>query len=185
MALVEALDSDLDWKRSHTRLLVRAREWEAKGLDKSFLLRGKDLRDAEEWQSQAGKKEPKPTALQSEYILAGRRAETRRQRLTSGALATGLLLTLVLFIVALIQRNAARREAAIAVSRQFAAESQQALNTDLGVALQRAVQSGHQWQTEEAQVTLEMVLQGRLVIHNDGPVCVPQNLPYGFWAIPC
>jgi TIR domain-containing protein len=42
-ALIKALDEDLDWKRAHGRLLVRAKDWEGKNREKSFLLRGKDL----------------------------------------------------------------------------------------------------------------------------------------------
>ena len=33
-----------DWVRAHTRLLVRASEWDQKGRDDSFLLRGSDLK---------------------------------------------------------------------------------------------------------------------------------------------
>jgi hypothetical protein len=47
--LVEALDTDLTWKRSHTRFLLRARDWETHSRDASFLLRGKELEQAEQW----------------------------------------------------------------------------------------------------------------------------------------
>jgi hypothetical protein len=43
-ALISALDTDLDWVRAHTRLLTRAIEWEKKGKNNSFVLRGDDLR---------------------------------------------------------------------------------------------------------------------------------------------
>jgi hypothetical protein len=49
----DALYTDLDWKRTHTRLLVRAREWESKNRDDSFLLRGMDLQDALRWLAHA------------------------------------------------------------------------------------------------------------------------------------
>lgn len=45
--LARALDTDLDWVRDHTRLLVRAREWEAARHDRSLLVRGRDLERAE------------------------------------------------------------------------------------------------------------------------------------------
>jgi hypothetical protein len=45
--LVDALDTDLERARFHTRLLVRAGEWAERARDKSGLLRGTDLRDAE------------------------------------------------------------------------------------------------------------------------------------------
>lgn len=113
-SLIVALDTDLDWKKTHTRLLVRAKEWERKGKDRSFLLRGEDLHEAEKWQAEAGTKEPKATALHSHYILASRQAETRRQRFTLGSVAVALLVTVVLAIAALLQRNTARQQAAIA-----------------------------------------------------------------------
>jgi hypothetical protein len=64
---------DLEWIRAHTRLLTRAIEWNSKGRNDSFLLRGDDLHDAERWLTQAGTdKERQPTALQTEYIIANR-----------------------------------------------------------------------------------------------------------------
>src|SRR5438067_2792676 len=101
-SLLEALDTDLDWKKAHTRLLVRAKEWERKGHSQSLLLRGDDLHDAEQWQAQAGTKEPRPTPVQSQYILASRQAETHRQRLTLGWSASALVVTGALAIVALL-----------------------------------------------------------------------------------
>ncbi len=51
--LIEELDTDLEWVRAHTRLLVRAKEWESKRRDSSMLLHGSELREAEEWQARA------------------------------------------------------------------------------------------------------------------------------------
>jgi TIR domain len=47
--LMKAIDTDLDWVHSHTRVLIRAREWEDAARDRSFLLRGRDLGEAERW----------------------------------------------------------------------------------------------------------------------------------------
>jgi hypothetical protein len=44
-----ALDTDLLWKHTHTRLLLRAREWESHSEEASFLLRGAALKEAEQW----------------------------------------------------------------------------------------------------------------------------------------
>src|SRR5436190_15751165 len=69
--LISAFDTDLEWIRVHTRLLTRAIEWENKGKNNSFVLRGDDLRAAEQWLAQAGaQKDRQPTALQIEYIIA-------------------------------------------------------------------------------------------------------------------
>jgi WD40 repeat protein len=113
--LISALDTDLEWVHSHTRLLTRAIEWEAKGKNNSFVLRGEDLRSAEQWLAQAGtEKERQPTALQTEYIIASRKAAAKRQRITLGAVSFGLVVAIVLAILALIQRGEARKQERVA-----------------------------------------------------------------------
>ncbi len=79
-SLIEALDTDLEWVRAHTRLLTRAKEWEIEERDASFLLRGKDLEAAEALQVREAEKESKLTLLQKEYIHASRKAATELQR---------------------------------------------------------------------------------------------------------
>ncbi len=89
--LVAALDTDLEWVSAHTRLLGRALEWEGKGRDSSFLLRGADLEDAERrLATRPTDREPRPTELQLEYVFAGRRAAIRRQRIVIGVALAGL-----------------------------------------------------------------------------------------------
>jgi WD40 repeat protein len=130
--LISALDTDLGWVHAHTRLLTRAIEWEAKGKSNSFLLRGEDLRAAEEWLAQAGAdKERQPTELQTEYIIASRKGASRRQRIVFGAVSLALVVSIVLTIVALTQRqqaiaqrNEAERATQVALSRQLAAQSE-------------------------------------------------------------
>jgi TIR domain-containing protein len=61
--LISALDTDLNWVHAHTRLLTRAIEWNANGKSNSFVLRGEDLRAAEQWLAQAGaQKDRQPSA---------------------------------------------------------------------------------------------------------------------------
>src|SRR6476620_2452770 len=106
--LIRALDTDLKWVRAHTRLLTRAIEWDANGRNNSFVLHGEDLRSAERWLAEAGVlKERQPTPLQTEYIIASRKAAARRQRITLGAVTFGLGIALVLAAVAFYQRNLA------------------------------------------------------------------------------
>jgi len=52
--LVEALDTDLGSVKAHTKLLVRAREWEESNRDGAKLLRGADLQRAESWLAATG-----------------------------------------------------------------------------------------------------------------------------------
>jgi tetratricopeptide (TPR) repeat protein len=121
--LISALDTDLDWVRAHTRLLTRAIDWESKGKNNSFVLRGDDLRAAERWLAEAStNKEPKPTALQTEYIIASRKVATRRQQVTLGAVTFGFLVAIVLAIVAFFARQEAVNQKGKAIAGRSRAD---------------------------------------------------------------
>jgi WD40 repeat protein len=105
--LSTALETDLGWAKAHTRLLVRAVEWDTRK-DGSLLLRGADLREAEQNLAANTGKQPEPTELQQRYVLASRRAATKRQRIMLGSAAVALAVSVVLGALALLQRNDAR-----------------------------------------------------------------------------
>jgi WD40 repeat protein len=132
-----ALGTDLDWVKAHTRLLTRAIEWSGKGRDRSGLLRGSDLRQAEAWLAQSGNKEPKPTELQGQFILASRQGETRRKRQIMGALGIGIVALVIAAMVAFYQYLESDKRGRIALSRQLAAQSRnlQASKPDLALIL--------------------------------------------------
>ncbi len=153
--LVKALDTDLEWERQHSRLTVRALEWERSGRDRSFLLRGSDLRSAEAWLAAGAGKDPGPTALETEYVVAGRRAAARRQRgLVVGSLVIAVV-AIALLIFALISRsaavsarNTARAQALASDAERVGAQALVEKNLDralllgvLGVKLQNRVQT--------------------------------------------
>ena len=117
--LIKAMDTDLGWVHAHTRLLVRATEWDGKGRDPSLLLRGRDLSEAERWAAEAADKEPRLTPLQTQYLLASHRETRRRQRITLAAVASALVITIALFLVAVYQRNEAIRQRQEALRRRF------------------------------------------------------------------
>ncbi|WP_027268774.1 TIR domain-containing protein [Leptolyngbya sp. PCC 6406] len=73
--LLAALDQNIDYVRTHTRLLLRALEWDNNGRDASYLLRGKDLHRANEYLVQGREEEPKPTPLHHQYVLASAEVE--------------------------------------------------------------------------------------------------------------
>ena len=54
--------ADPDWMHSHTRLLVRANEWEASGRDDALLLCCADLASAEQWSAKGPPDDAGPTA---------------------------------------------------------------------------------------------------------------------------
>src|SRR5437867_7834641 len=121
--LIRALDTDLKWVRAHTRVLTRAIEWDANGRNNSFVLRGDDLRSAERWLAEAGtQRERQPTALQTEYIIASRKAAARRQRIMLGAVSFVLIVSIILTIVALTQRQQAIAQKNLADKRRAEAE---------------------------------------------------------------
>ncbi len=122
--LNDALDTDLSYVRFHTRLLVRALEWESRGKDTSFLLRGVDLSDAEKWLSESMGKQPVPTQLHTQYIFASRQAETMRQRYWLIGVTAALMVSIVLGAIAFVQwreADAARLKASQAQGTAVAA----------------------------------------------------------------
>src|SRR5439155_19763000 len=109
--LISALDTDLNWVHAHTRLLTRAIEWNANGKSNSFVLRGDDLRSAEQGLAQAGSdKERQPTPLQTGYIIAGRKAAARRQRITLGAVTFAFVIAVVLAVLAFFAEARAKNQ---------------------------------------------------------------------------
>lgn len=124
--LIDVIDADLDWVHAHARLLVRARDWETKGQDRSLLLHGNDLKDSERWLVDVGgDRTPRPTPLQTQYIIASRRAQTARQRYVLAGVGAALMVTATLAIYASIQSRIADHQRDIALSRLLAAQSLQ------------------------------------------------------------
>lgn len=135
--LISALDTDLDWVRAHTRLLVRAVEWEQAKSDRSLLLRGRELAETDTLAAASGGRQPPLTEQQSRYLVACRRARSRRQR-ASGIVSIAILVIFALLaVVAVVQRNAAedqrntaRQQRDIAQSRQLAAAAREQVVND-------------------------------------------------------
>ncbi len=77
-ALLETVDQDLYHIKTHTRLLVRAREWLQREKNTSYLLVGDDILSAEHWIQTYAMKDPLPTLLHRDYIQASRKRENER-----------------------------------------------------------------------------------------------------------
>lgn len=163
--LMEALDTDLDWVHSHTRLLTKSIEWKDKNHDKSLLLRGADLKDAEAWLAQSVQKEPVPTDVQTRYILSSQKGQARRQKIIFGSVTSGLVVAIILAIVAIYFSIASEKNRKIALSRQLSAQALQIAqqpNEHIGFydrALLLAVQATKIEDTFEARDALFRVLQ--------------------------
>ena len=139
--LTRALETDLDHVRTHTRLGVAAGRWEASGRDKSQLLRGAELAAAEQWLVSAGEKQPPPTSVHREYVLASRTAATRRQRGIVAAVSIALVVAIVLGVIALVQRSTAIHERNVATARFLDAASQSNLDFDPELSVLLAVRA--------------------------------------------
>lgn len=124
-SVIEAVETDFDYLHGHTRLLVRALEWDRKKRDSSFVLHGSDLLDAEQWLIKASaNRKPRPTQLQTEYIIESRNVATRRQRILLGSIVFGLVIAVSLAALYWSQRNRAINQANIALARQLAAQAE-------------------------------------------------------------
>jgi hypothetical protein len=113
-SLAKAMDTDLDHVRAHTRILTKAREWQDHQRNNSYLLAGVDIDEAELWLGKAAGKDPLPTPLHTDYILASRKAQrTRQQQLLIGV-SIALMITVALAILSLFLFNDARQQRDIA-----------------------------------------------------------------------
>src|SRR5258708_6071618 len=121
-SLLQTLDTDLDYVHAHTRLLVRAREWDSKQRNPSFCLRGADLLAAEKWLTESADKKPRPTLLHNEYIAASRRLASSQQRILIAAMGLGLIAAIILAILALTQWQVAQANGATAIANANTAE---------------------------------------------------------------
>lgn len=103
----KTIHTDYDWLNYHTELQVKALKWE-KTKDAGRLLRGKELQETEERLSTTGQKDPLPTDLQRQYLVASQRTErrTKRQQITASMIAMiALVIVVILSFVAWSQRN--------------------------------------------------------------------------------
>lgn len=120
----ETINTDHDWLRYHTRLQVKALEWE-RTKDTSQLLRGKELREADE-RLAVSHENPQPTENQRQYILSSSRNETRRQRRTILASMAALIISAILGILAFINGQSATKNANSYATQVVLAENAQA-----------------------------------------------------------
>jgi len=149
--LTTALATNLELVREHRQWLTAALRWDEAGRDRGLLVRGRSLKAGEDWLArQAGVTEPRPTRVQTEFLLASRKAETRRLRAIIAAVAVALAVAILLGVLALLQRNAARKAAAIARSRELAIASGQQLALDPERSLLLAIEAVKARTTAEA-----------------------------------
>lgn len=152
--LCSALDTDLDWVKKHTRIQLRAVEWDKKNRDHSFVLRGNDLADGENFLSEAAGKSPEPTKLQGEYIRASRNDATRRSRITLAGVTIALVISILLGLAAWFQRQEAVKQAKISRAGDLAGQAGLLRDTDLALSLLLGVEAYNSQDNYRTRVSL-------------------------------
>jgi WD40 repeat protein len=108
--LLTAIHTDYEWAQTHRRLQVKALEWERINKENSFLLRGKDLQEAELQLATNTSKDPHPTDLQRDYVFKSRQAADRQRRIIMiGSIASAIVMA-VLAVFAFVQLNISRAQ---------------------------------------------------------------------------
>jgi hypothetical protein len=133
--LITAIHTDFEWVQIHRRLQMRALEWDRGNKDNSFLLRGKDMQDAEAQLVASAGKDPKPTDLQTEYVLKSRQASDRQRRITTMIAIAGVIVMTTLAIFGFVQANLAEERARIARAGELSAESVAVRNKNFPASL--------------------------------------------------
>ena len=77
--VLDAIDIEMPYVREHTRLFVKAQEWQNHNRDQSFLLRGSELQDALQWLEGSTGKEPQPADLHHDFIHTSRAVEKQQR----------------------------------------------------------------------------------------------------------
>jgi WD40 repeat protein len=128
--LSRALDADPEHTREHTRLLVRARDWDEGGRRSADLPRGDELARAEAWLTRAPGRQPAPTTLHSEWIAAARAAAAVRQRRLFAFAGLFMAVALGLLVFALVSRGNAVRAEGIEKSEALATQAENQVSRD-------------------------------------------------------
>jgi WD40 repeat protein len=130
--LLDTIETDFEHRKVHTRLLIRAKEWQERHGDNSLLLDGNDLAQALNWLQNSTGKSPSPTDNHLSYINSSKQYRQQQRIITLGsfvAIAIFIMLSIGLFVA---QRRAsnnaliANQNAATAVVAQQEAQ----LNAD-------------------------------------------------------
>lgn len=188
LQIIQAIESgDQNYVHRHTRLLVRAREWESKQFHRSFLLRGSELKDAVTWLKNDPPKKPFITELHQKFISDSIKYSTRQFRLGIAIAFAAIVIVLTLAIFSAneasiseqerIQRATAQEVALtqeqIATSRRIAAQALTLLDDkSLDVSLLLAAEATHFANTVQARSALLSALQyrPRLVTRLPNPI---------------
>ena len=100
-----AIHTDFEWVQIHREIQVKALKWERHAFENSFLVRGRELLDAEKYFSTKQGVDPKPTTLQQNFILKSRQYAVRQRKLLM-SISSGVLIVFIGLLSFVPIRNA-------------------------------------------------------------------------------
>lgn len=172
--LLKVVQMDFEHTEQHTKLLLRAQEWDTRERDAGFLLFDSELTDAETWLAASTQKVPAPSDLHRAFIQASRDAETKRaerlaaleaaRRRARQTLIAVAILSVIFIVGALLfttnQVNEAQNQVDIAETQAFSAENREATaSSALATAEQRTQQQLFDIASRDMAETAQQLLQ--------------------------
>jgi len=115
--LCQALESDMDWIREHTRLGELAARWRERNRASALLLRGSDLTSAEAWSARPPREAPELTDLHRAFIAFSRRSSTRRRRAAFSVAAASIAVIAGIGTLAYFNSQEAQKQERVASMR--------------------------------------------------------------------
>lgn len=170
-----AVRADYDWANYHTHLQNKVLAWLRNKEHESWLIRGKELIEAEERisSSKSKKQEPYPTKEQERFIEISKKVEKKRKRQLTVASFIGTIIIVVLIIVSLVIKQRENGQTLIAQSRKIAAQALEVKGENQGLSLVLALEAYKHSPTFEAKRSLMQSLwtvdsQLRIILRNQG-----------------
>ncbi|MFZ4826719.1 MAG: toll/interleukin-1 receptor domain-containing protein [Phototrophicaceae bacterium] len=112
--VLNALEADLQHAQTHSRIQLRALDWEKHARGSGYLLRADELSKAENWLMTNSNLTPKPTPLHYEYIQTSRKSAVARSRSMLVFVSLGMIVSLILAVLSGVSFYQARANALIA-----------------------------------------------------------------------
>lgn len=163
--LVEALTTDIESVHFHTHLLTLSQRWAERGNDRSLLLRGRELEEAEKWLDEQSNTHRNVLPQQQRLVRESRQAAVRRQR---GSVTAALIIALAMLILAALtglewrvavnQRHQADDQRDRASSLYVAQNAQSQVSTDPQLSLLLALRAYDYDPTDEAEAAVRVAV---------------------------
>jgi WD40 repeat protein len=196
--LVEALNTDIESVHFHTHLLTLSQRWADRGNDRSLLLRGRELAQAEKWLDEQSANHRNVLPQQQRLVRESRQAAVRRQR---GSVTAALSIAFIMIILAALtglewrvavnQRHQADDQRDRASSLYVAQNAQSQVATDPQLSLLLALRAYGYDPTDEAESAVraavnQSALAGTLAETGASDLVVDSQwavAPDGQWAV--